>query len=83
MAEVATFATSDQLLVIIDAAARQADGESVRIAKDVLSAGELLRVRRQTHLRSRRTRAEHGFRDTDGLPVHPAGNRIDDHQQLI
>lgn len=35
----ATFATSDQLLVIIDPAARQADGESVRIAKDVLSAG--------------------------------------------
>ncbi|MEU3529036.1 diacylglycerol kinase [Streptomyces sp. NPDC038707] len=30
---------SDQLLVIIDPAARQADGESVRIAKDVLSAG--------------------------------------------
>ncbi|MES4890375.1 diacylglycerol kinase [Streptomyces sp. NPDC096012] len=35
----ATFATSDQLLVIIDPAARQADGEAVRIAKDVLSAG--------------------------------------------
>ncbi|MGW1586333.1 diacylglycerol kinase [Streptomyces sp. NPDC002386] len=35
----ATFATSDQLLVIIDPAARQGDGESVRIAKDVLSAG--------------------------------------------
>ncbi|MBL1106966.1 diacylglycerol kinase [Streptomyces sp. 5-8] len=35
----ATFATSDQLLVIIDPTARQADGESVRIAKDVLSAG--------------------------------------------
>ncbi|MBK3525392.1 MULTISPECIES: diacylglycerol kinase [Streptomyces] len=35
----ATSATSDQLLVIIDPAARQADGESVRIAKDVLSAG--------------------------------------------
>ncbi|WP_318202221.1 diacylglycerol kinase [Streptomyces sp. SCL15-4] len=30
---------SEQLLVIIDPAARQADGESVRIAKDVLSAG--------------------------------------------
>jgi hypothetical protein len=36
---VATFATSDQLLVIIDPSARQADGEAVRIAKDVLSAG--------------------------------------------
>ncbi|WEO96260.1 diacylglycerol kinase [Streptomyces sp. FXJ1.172] len=35
----ATFATSEQLLVIIDPAARQTDGESVRIAKDVLSAG--------------------------------------------
>lgn len=35
----ATFATSDQLLVIIDPVARRADGESVRIAKDVLSAG--------------------------------------------
>ncbi|MFI5976351.1 diacylglycerol kinase [Streptomyces sp. NPDC051452] len=35
----ATSATSDQLLVIIDSAARQMDGESVRIAKDVLSAG--------------------------------------------
>ncbi|MYX97988.1 diacylglycerol kinase [Streptomyces sp. SID486] len=35
----ATFATSDQLLVIIDSAARQTDGEAVRIAKDVLSAG--------------------------------------------
>ncbi|MFI0228756.1 diacylglycerol kinase [Streptomyces sp. NPDC017086] len=35
----ATSATSDQLLVIIDSAARQTDGESVRIAKDVLSAG--------------------------------------------
>jgi hypothetical protein len=41
---VATFATSDQLLVIIDAAARQADGESVRIAKDVLSAGAAAKV---------------------------------------
>jgi len=36
---VATFATSDQLLVIIDPVSRRADGESVRIAKDVLSAG--------------------------------------------
>ncbi|MEG3628571.1 diacylglycerol kinase [Streptomyces poriticola] len=47
MAEVATSATSsatssatpDQLLVVIDPVARRADGESVRIAKDVLSAG--------------------------------------------
>ncbi|MFF6805744.1 diacylglycerol kinase family protein [Streptomyces sp. NPDC012616] len=39
MTEVATFATSDQLLVIIDPVARRTDGESVRIAKDVLSAG--------------------------------------------
>ncbi|MGN9755955.1 diacylglycerol kinase [Streptomyces sp. SD31] len=39
MAEVATFAMSDQLLVVIDPAARRTDGESVRIAKDVLSAG--------------------------------------------
>jgi hypothetical protein len=36
---VATFATSDQLLVVIDPVARRTDGESVRIAKDVLSAG--------------------------------------------
>ncbi|MDH6630039.1 hypothetical protein M2271_007889 [Streptomyces sp. LBL] len=34
-----TFATSDQLLVVIDPIARRMDGESVRIAKDVLSAG--------------------------------------------
>ncbi|MGW4879847.1 diacylglycerol kinase family protein [Streptomyces sp. NPDC004262] len=40
----ATFATSDQLLVIIDPAARQRDGESVRIAKDVLSAGATTKV---------------------------------------
>ncbi|MFE2062209.1 diacylglycerol kinase family protein [Streptomyces sp. NPDC059467] len=40
----ATFATSDQLLVIIDPAARQTDGESVRIAKDVLSAGATAKV---------------------------------------
>ncbi|MFJ9821574.1 diacylglycerol kinase [Streptomyces sp. NPDC101151] len=40
----ATFATSDQLLVIIDPAARLADGESVRIAKDVLSAGATTKV---------------------------------------
>ncbi|MEV5436627.1 diacylglycerol kinase [Streptomyces sp. NPDC052682] len=39
MAEVATPPTSDQLLVIIDPVARRTDGESVRIAKDVLSAG--------------------------------------------
>jgi hypothetical protein len=36
---VVTFATSDQLLVVIDPVARRMDGESVRIAKDVLSAG--------------------------------------------
>ncbi|WP_177240226.1 diacylglycerol kinase [Streptomyces monashensis] len=35
---------SDQLLVIIDPAARQTDGESVRIAKDVLSAGAAAKV---------------------------------------
>ncbi|MEU0967254.1 diacylglycerol kinase [Streptomyces sp. NPDC005917] len=40
----ATFARSDQLLVIIDPAARQTDGESVRIAKDVLSAGATTKV---------------------------------------
>ncbi|MFF9085950.1 diacylglycerol kinase [Streptomyces sp. NPDC014991] len=40
----ATFAKSDQLLVIIDPAARQTDGESVRIAKDVLSAGAAAKV---------------------------------------
>ncbi|MEU5595617.1 diacylglycerol kinase [Streptomyces sp. NPDC020298] len=40
----ATFATSDQLLVIIDPLARQADGEAVRIAKDVLSAGAATKV---------------------------------------
>ncbi|MFJ6541688.1 diacylglycerol kinase [Streptomyces sp. NPDC091385] len=40
----ATSATSDQLLVIIDPAARQGDGESVRIAKDVLSAGAAAKV---------------------------------------
>ncbi|MEU9338780.1 diacylglycerol kinase [Streptomyces sp. NPDC048290] len=44
MAEVATFATSDQLLVVIDPVARQMDGESVRIAKDVLSAGAATKV---------------------------------------
>lgn len=44
MAEVATFATSDQLLVVIDPVARRTDGESVRIAKDVLSAGASTKV---------------------------------------
>ncbi|MEZ3179268.1 diacylglycerol kinase [Streptomyces pimonensis] len=43
MAEVATSrtfsATSDQLLVVIDPVARRTDGESVRIAKDVIGAG--------------------------------------------
>jgi hypothetical protein len=41
---VATFATSDQLLVIIDPVARRTDGESVRIAKDVLSAGAATKI---------------------------------------
>ncbi|MFF0225705.1 diacylglycerol kinase [Streptomyces sp. NPDC004629] len=40
----ATFATPDQLLVIIDPVARRTDGESVRIAKDVLSAGATTKV---------------------------------------
>ncbi|MCG7203747.1 diacylglycerol kinase family protein [Streptomyces arenae] len=40
----ATFATSDQLLVIIDPVARETDNESVRIAKDVLSAGAAAKV---------------------------------------
>ncbi len=44
MAEVATFATSDQLLIVIDPAARHTDAESVRIAKDVLSAGAATKV---------------------------------------
>jgi hypothetical protein len=44
MAEVATFATSDQLLIVIDPAARRTDAESVRIAKDVLSAGAATKV---------------------------------------
>ncbi|MCH0562891.1 MULTISPECIES: acylglycerol kinase family protein [unclassified Streptomyces] len=35
----ATYPASEQLLVIIDPVARRTDGESVRIAKDVLSAG--------------------------------------------
>ncbi|PWI17031.1 diacylglycerol kinase [Streptomyces sp. Act143] len=40
----ATSATSDQLLVVIDPVARRTDGESVRIAKDVLSAGAAMKV---------------------------------------
>ncbi|MFI6437484.1 diacylglycerol kinase [Streptomyces sp. NPDC050759] len=44
MAEVATSATSDHLLVVIDPVARQTDGESVRIVKDVLSAGAATKV---------------------------------------
>ncbi|MBX9397488.1 diacylglycerol kinase [Streptomyces sp. TRM72054] len=44
MTEVATSAMSDQLLVIIDPVARRTDGESVRIAKDVLSAGAATKV---------------------------------------
>ncbi|WP_128433763.1 diacylglycerol kinase family protein [Streptomyces cyaneus] len=44
MAEVATFAMSDQLLVVIDPVALRTDGESVRIAKDVLSAGAATKV---------------------------------------
>jgi hypothetical protein len=41
---VATSPTSDQLLVVIDPVARRMDGESVRIAKDVLSAGAHTKV---------------------------------------
>ncbi|MCX5559377.1 diacylglycerol kinase [Streptomyces sp. NBC_00038] len=37
-------APSDQLLVVIDPVARHSDGESVRIAKDVLSAGAATKV---------------------------------------
>ncbi|MER6435349.1 MULTISPECIES: diacylglycerol kinase family protein [unclassified Streptomyces] len=37
-------AASDQLLVVIDPVARRRDGESVRIAKDVLSAGAATKV---------------------------------------
>ncbi|MFE1886730.1 histidine kinase dimerization/phospho-acceptor domain-containing protein [Streptomyces diastatochromogenes] len=44
--------------------------------------GEFLGAVRQTHLGGR-TRAEHVFRDPDGLPVRLRGRRIDDHQQLI
>ncbi|GAQ56559.1 diacylglycerol kinase family protein [Streptomyces acidiscabies] len=38
------FAASDQLLVVIDPVARKTDGESVRIVKDVLSAGAATKV---------------------------------------
>ncbi len=41
MTEVATY---DQLLVVIDPVARRTDGEAVRIAKDVLSAGATTKV---------------------------------------
>ncbi|MEV5726678.1 diacylglycerol kinase [Streptomyces pharetrae] len=44
MTEVATSATSERLLVIIDPVARRVDPESVRIAKDVLSAGATTKV---------------------------------------
>ncbi|MEV5316777.1 diacylglycerol kinase family protein [Streptomyces sp. NPDC052687] len=44
MTEVATSATSEQLLVIIDPVARRVDSESARIAKDVLSAGAATKV---------------------------------------
>ncbi|MFC8141730.1 diacylglycerol kinase family protein [Streptomyces paradoxus] len=44
MAEVATSATSEQLLVVVDPVARRSDGESVRIAKDVLGAGAGLKL---------------------------------------
>ncbi|MFI8233648.1 diacylglycerol kinase family protein [Streptomyces sp. NPDC085900] len=37
-------ASSEQLLVVIDPVARRTDGESVRIAKDVLSAGAQTKV---------------------------------------
>ncbi|MEU6482164.1 diacylglycerol kinase family protein [Streptomyces sp. NPDC047017] len=40
----ATYPTSEQLLVVIDPVARRTDGESVRIAKDVLSAGAAAKV---------------------------------------
>ncbi|WAX78935.1 acylglycerol kinase family protein [Streptomyces sp. KMM 9044] len=40
----ATSPTSDQLLVVIDPVARRRDGESVRIAKDVLSGGATTKV---------------------------------------
>ncbi|MDG9712085.1 diacylglycerol kinase family protein [Streptomyces sp. DH10] len=44
MAEVVTSATSEQLLVVIDPVARRSDGESVRIAKDVLRAGAAVKL---------------------------------------
>ncbi|MFI9345974.1 diacylglycerol kinase [Streptomyces sp. NPDC052773] len=44
MTEVATSATPEQLLVIIDPVARRVDSESARIAKDVLSAGAAIKV---------------------------------------
>ncbi|MGP4012140.1 diacylglycerol kinase family protein [Streptomyces sp. 4N124] len=44
MTEVATSPTSEQLLVVVDPIARRTDGESVRIAKDVLSAGATTKV---------------------------------------
>ncbi|MFF9409221.1 diacylglycerol kinase family protein [Streptomyces anandii] len=40
----ATYPTPGQLLVVIDPVARRTDGESVRIAKDVLSAGASTKV---------------------------------------
>ncbi|MGW7071921.1 diacylglycerol kinase family protein [Streptomyces sp. NPDC054855] len=39
-----TLSARDQLLVVIDPVARRTDGESVRIAKDVLGAGASVRV---------------------------------------
>ncbi|MFE1246937.1 diacylglycerol kinase [Streptomyces sp. NPDC058735] len=44
MAEVAHSAMSEQLLVVIDPVARRSDGESVRIAKDVLGAGASMKL---------------------------------------
>jgi hypothetical protein len=41
---VATYPASDRLLVIIDPVALRTDGESVRIAKDVLSAGAAMKL---------------------------------------
>ncbi|GAA3094679.1 diacylglycerol kinase family protein [Streptomyces rectiviolaceus] len=39
-----TLSARDQLLVVIDPVARRTDGESVRIAKDVLGAGAAIRI---------------------------------------
>ncbi|WP_371528070.1 diacylglycerol kinase family protein [Streptomyces sp. NBC_01283] len=39
-----TLSARDQLLVVIDPVARRTDGESVRIAKDVLGAGAAVRI---------------------------------------